>query len=408
MPPIIRALRHRNYRLYFSGQLISVIGTWMQQVAMSWLAYRLTGSVLLLGMVGFAGQIPILLFAPFGGMWSDRINRRLILIGTQSAAMIQALVLAGLTLTRTVQPSHLIVLALMLGVVNALDMPARQSFVVHLVDDRADLLNAIALNSFTMNAARLLGPSLAGVVVSLVGEGLCFLLNAVSYLTVLLALLAIRTRHESRPREPMAHALRQGFAYAFHAVPIRALLLLVAVVSLTVTPYTVLMPVYAREIFGGDARTLGMLLGCAGAGALAATAYLASRQSVQGLENAIAVAPLLAGSGLMLFAFSGHLWLAVPSLFLVGFGVIASVASSNTMIQSLVPDELRGRVMSIFTMAFLGMSPLGSAAAGSLAHVIGAPATLFAGGLCSAAAGLVFARNRRIVRRAILPDAARG
>ncbi len=395
MPAIVRALRHRNYRLYFGGQLVSLVGTWMQQIAMSWLAYRLTDSVLVLGLVGFAGQIPVLVFAPFGGIWSDRMNRRLILIATQSAAMVQALVLAVLTLSQAVQPWHLVALALVLGTVNSIDIPARQAFVVHLVDDRADLPNAIALNSFAMNAARLLGPTVAGLVLSVVGEGICFLLNAASYLTVLLALVAIRSGHQPVSSRPMASALRQGFRYAFGHDAIRAMLLLVAVVSFTATPYTVLMPVYAKQIFGGDARTLGLLLGCAGGGALAGTVYLAARKSLDGLERVIALAPVLAGAGLLAFAFSSSLWVAAPALLAVGFGVISTVASANTLIQSLVPDELRGRVMSLFTMAFLGMAPLGSLAAGSVAHVVGAPATLFAGGLCSIAAGLAFARRRR-------------
>ena len=395
MPAIVRALRHRNYRLYFGGQLVSLVGTWMQQIAMSWLAYRLTDSVLVLGLVGFAGQIPVLVFAPFGGMWSDRVNRRRILIATQSAAMVQALVLAALTLSQAVQPWHLVALALVLGTVNSIDIPARQAFVVHLVDDRADLSNAIALNSFAMNAARLLGPTVAGVVLSVVGEGICFLLNAVSYLTVLLALVAIRSGPQAVSSRPMASALRQGFRYAFGHDAIRGLLLLVAVVSFTATPYTVLMPVYAKQIFGGDARTLGLLLGCAGGGALAGTVYLAARKSLDGLERVIALAPVLAGAGLLAFAFSRSLWVAAPALLAVGFGVISTVASANTLIQSLVPDELRGRVMSLFTMAFLGMAPLGSLAAGSVAHGVGAPVTLFAGGLCSIAAGLVFAWRRR-------------
>ena len=395
MPAIVRALRHRNYRLYFGGQLVSLVGTWMQQIAMSWLAYRLTDSVLVLGLVGFAGQIPVLVFAPFGGMWSDRVNRRRILIATQSAAMVQALVLAALTLSQAVQPWHLVALALVLGTINAIDIPARQAFVVHLVDDRADLSNAIALNSFAMNAARLLGPTVAGVVLSVVGEGICFLLNAVSYLTVLLALVAIRSGPQAVSSRPMASALRQGFRYAFGHDAIRAMLLLVAVVSFTATPYTVLMPVYAKQIFGGDARTLGLLLGCAGGGALAGTVYLAARKSLDGLERVIALAPVLAGAGLLAFAFSRSLWVAAPALLAVGFGVISTVASANTLIQSLVPDELRGRVMSLFTMAFLGMAPLGSLAAGSVAHGVGAPVTLFAGGLCSIAAGLAFAWRRR-------------
>jgi MFS family permease len=400
MPSIIRALRHRNYRLYFAGQLVSLVGTWMQQIAMSWLVYRLTGSVLLLGIVGFAGQIPVLLLAPLGGLWSDRRDRRAILIATQTAALLQALILAGLTLSGTVQPWHLVSLALILGAINAMDIPARQSLVVKLVNQRDDLPNAIALNSFAMNAARLVGPSVAGVVVSLVGEGVCFLINAASYLTVLVALLAIRTAHERPQPQSARHALGEGFAYTFRHGPIRGLLLLVAAVSLSATPYTVLMPVYAKEIFGGDARLLGLLLACAGGGALLGTVMLAARKSLAGLENVIAGAPLLAGIGLVVLAFAGQPWQAMPALVLVGFGVISAVASANTLIQALVPDELRGRVMSLFTMAFLGMAPLGSLAAGGIAHAIGAPTTLLICGVCSAVAGAAFTLNRRGVREA--------
>lgn len=394
MPPILRALKHRNYRLYFGGQVVSLVGTWMQQVAMSWLAYRLTGSVLMLGLVGFAGQIPVLLLAPFGGLWSDRVDRRRLLIATQSAAMLQALVLAGLTLAHALEPWHLVLLALLLGAINAVDIPARQSLLVQLVDARDDLPNAIALNSMAMNGARLVGPSLAGLMVSLVGEGICFLVNAASYLTVLLALLAVRLAPlPAAPRTP-GSALKQGFAYAFGKRGIRSLLLLVAVVSFTATPYTVLMPVYAKEVYGGDARILGLLLGCAGAGALAGTVYLAARQSLDGLVRVIALAPMLAGAGLLVFAFSRSLWLALPALLAVGFGVICTVASGNTLIQSRVRDDLRGRVMSIFTMAFLGIAPLGSLAAGALASAVGAPVTLFAGGLCCIAAGIAFLRRQ--------------
>lgn len=392
---MLRALRHRNYRLYFGGQVVSLVGTWMQHVAMAWLAYRLTDSALVLGLVGFAGQIPVLLLAPFGGLWSDRMDRRRLLMATQAAAMLQALLLAALTLLQAVSAWHLLVLALVLGAINAVDIPARQSLLVQLVDDRDDLPNAIALNSMAMNAARLLGPTLAGLMVSAVGEGLCFVINAISYLTVLLALLAVRVK--PRAAVAAAGALRQGFAYAFGTPGIRSLLLLVAAVSFTATPYTVLMPVYAKAIYGGDARTLGLLLGCAGGGALVGTIYLAARSSVAGLARVVGLAPVLAGAGLIVFALSRSLWLALPALLVLGFGVICTVASGNTLIQSRVRDELRGRVMSIFTMSFLGIAPLGSLAAGVLAQTVGAPLTLAAGGACCMLAGLIFLRRRRTV-----------
>jgi MFS family permease len=400
MPDFLRALKHRNYRLYFAGQVVSLVGTWMQHVAMSWLAYRLTGSVLVLGLVGFAGQIPILLLAPFGGVWSDRWDRRRLLIATQLAAMVQALMAAALTLLDAVAAWQLVLLALTLGAINAVDIPARQSLLVQLVDEREDLPNAIALNSMAMNGARLVGPSLAGVMVSWVGEGVCFLINAASYLTVLLALLAVRVGPRALPPATSGSALKEGFVYAFGKRGIRSLLLLVAVVSFSATPYTVLMPVYAREIYGGDARTLGLLLGCAGGGALAGTIYLAARRSLDGLVRVIGLAPVIAGLGLLVLAASHSLWLAVPALVAVGFGVISAVASGNTLIQSRVRDELRGRVMSIFTMAFLGVAPLGSLAAGALASAIGAPWTLTFGGLCCVAAGLAFLRLRPETRAA--------
>ena len=403
MHNLVRALRHQNFRLYFLAQNVSLIGTWVQQVAMAWLVYRLTGSALLLGVVGFAGQIPVLVFAPFGGIWSDRFDRRVLLLWTQTLSLLQALLLALLVLGHWVEVWHLIAMAIFLGIVNALDAPARQSFVVQLVDDRNDLPNAIALNSFTINSARLIGPPLAGMLVSLFGEGLCFLLNGLSFLTVIVALMRMQVRDTPRQRHSMMEGFKQGIAYAAGFPPIRALLLLVAVVGFTVTPYVVLMPVYAKEVFHGDAQTLGLLTGCAGFGALMGTLFLASRKNVVGLGKVIAWAALCAGGGLMVFAFSSQLWLTLPALAVTGFGIIVSAASTNMVIQTVVPDDLRGRVMSLFTMAFLGMAPLGSLAAGSLAHHIGAPATLFAGGVASLAAAAVFARQLPRLREHMHP-----
>jgi MFS family permease len=400
---VIRALGHRNFRLYFLGQIVSLVGTWMQQVAMGWLVYRLTGSVLLLGVVGFASQVPILVFAPFGGLWSDRFNRRHLLLLTQTLSMIQALILAGLTLTHLVQVWHLVAMALMLGLINAVDAPARQSFVVQLVGSREDLPNAIALNSFTINSTRLLGPTVAGFVVSLFGEGVCFLFNGLSYLGVIWVLATIRVADAPRLRHSMVEGLKQGFAYAFGFPPIRALLLLMATLSFAATPYIVLMPVYAKQVFHGDASTLGLLMGASGLGALIGTFYLASRKTVVGLGRVITGAVFCAGGGLMAFAFSSSLWAGLPTLALVGFGIIAAAASSNTVIQTVVKEHFRGRTMSLFTMSFLGMAPLGSLAAGSLAHRIGTPETLFLGGLTSILAGIVFARQLPALREQVRP-----
>lgn len=403
MKPVIRALRHRNFRLYFFGQIVSLIGTWMQQVAMGWLVYRLTGSVLLLGVIGFASQVPILVFAPFGGLWSDRFSRQRLLLLTQTLSMLQALILAALTLTHLVQVWHLVAMAVTLGLINAVDAPARQSFVVQLVDTRDDLPNAIALNSFTINSTRMLGPTVAGILVSLFGEGVCFLLNGLSYLGVIWVLVTIRVADVPRLRHSMVEGLKQGFAYAFGFPPIRALLVLMATLSFTATPYIVLMPVYAKQVFHGDARTLGLLMGASGLGALIGTFYLASRKTVVGLGRVITGAVFCAGGGLMAFAFSRSFWATVPTLMLVGFGIIAAAASSNMVIQTIVKDHFRGRTMSLFTMSFLGMAPLGSLAAGSLADRIGTPETLFLGGLASVLAALVFARQLPALREHVRP-----
>ncbi len=403
MKRYLRALRHRNFRLYFSGQLVSLIGTWTQQVAMAWLVYRMTGSALLLGLIAFAGQIPILIFAPFGGLWSDRFNRRRLLMLTQTLAMVQAFVLAALVFGGGVQVWHLIVMAISLGVIHALDVPARQSIVVQLVEERNDLPNAIALNSFAINSARLIGPTVAGILVTLFGEGLCFLLNGLSYLAVLAALRMMRIQDSPRQQHTLIDGFKQGFAYAYHFAPVRTLLLLVAAVSFTITPYVVLMPIYAKQVFSGNAQTLGLLLACAGLGALLATIYLASRRTIVGLGNVITGGALGAGMGLMAFAYSDSFWVSMPALIVVGFGTIAVAASTNIVIQTVVPDSLRGRVMSLFTMSFLGVAPLGSLAAGSLASQLGAPATLFAGGVATAVAAYFFARQLPGLRQLVRP-----
>jgi MFS family permease len=381
MKSMVRALKHRNFRLYFSGQIVSLIGTWMQQVAMSWLAYRLTDSVWVLGVIGFASQIPILIFAPLGGIFSDRFNRHRLIMLTQTLSMILAAVLAALTLTHTVQVWHLVTLAGLLGLINAIDGPARQSFTVLLVEKREDLANAIAINSFTFNSARLLGPAAAGLLIGWLGEGACFLFNSLSYIAVLIALARIRVHDPRRQPAPILQGLKEGFVYVARSPPIRSLLLIVAVMSLCVSPFVVLLPYYAREVFHGDARILGLLTGCSGLGALSGALLLASRKQVAILGRYVVFASCLGSIALIAFSFSRSLWLTLPLVVLLGFGLIVTAASSNTLIQTLIPDHLRGRIMAFYTMAFLGMAPLGSLISGRIGHYVGVPATLFGAGL---------------------------
>ncbi len=402
---LLRALRSRNYRLVFVGQGISLIGTWMQQVAMSWLVYRMTGSPFLLGVVGFASQIPSFLLGPVAGVLVDRWDRRRLLLGTQTLAMLQAAALAVAVLTGVAKVWEIVVLSMVLGIINAFDIPARQSFVMEIVESREDLPNAIALNSSMVNAARLVGPSIAGLLVASVGEGVCFVLNAASYLAVILALAAIRLqpRHPKQARRHILHELREGLDYAFGFTPIRSILLLVALISLMGMPYTVLMPVFARDILHGGAHTFGFLMAAAGVGALASTIYLASRRSILGLGRVISLSTLLFGASLIAFAYSTTLILSLCCLCLAGFGVMALIASSNTILQTIVEDDKRGRVMSLFTMAFIGVAPFGSFFAGAFAHGIGARDTLLIGGIFCLSGGALFARNLPKQREKVRP-----
>lgn len=394
---LVRALRHRNYRLFFGGQSISLIGTWMQRLALSWLVYRLTGSALLLGLVSFVSQLPTFVLAPFAGVWSDWGNRQRILIFTQALAMLQAGVLAALVLTSAIAVWQVVLLGIFLGLVNAVDMPVRQAFVVEMIEDREDLGNAIALNSSMVNGARLIGPSIAGVLVGALGEGVCFLLNSLSYLPVIAALAAMRVK----PRGPRAGAvrlrvwaeLREGFDYAFRSPPIRAILLLLAVVSLLGMPYTVLMPVFAREVLHGGPSTLGFLMGAVGFGALLGAIYLASRRGVLGLGRFIALASTIFGLGLIAFSLSRRLWLSLALLLIAGFGMTAQAAASNTVLQTIVAEDKRGRVMSLYTMAFMGMFPFGGLLAGGLAGLIGPTETVLLGGASSILSALLFTRG---------------
>ena len=395
MSPSLRALSSRNYRLYFAGQIISLAGTWMQQIAMVWLAYRLTGSAFVLGMVGFASQIPILVLGAFGGVMTDRFDRRRLLLVTQALSMIQALLLALLAWIDAATPAHLVMLAFGLGCINALDVPARQSIVVQLVNDPDDLPNAIALNSFMMHATRFVGPALAGWVVATTGEAVCFLLNAASYLAVLLALRAIRLPVDPgrRAAAPPLQALREGLAYCAGNEAIRSSLRLIASLSLLATPYTVLMPLFAREIFGGDARLYGLLMGTAGCGALGGAVLLALRADTAGLGALVGRMAPLVGVALAVFALSESLWLSVPALLVLGFAILLCVAGSNTLIQTAVDNDFRGRVMALFTMAFLGLAPIGSFVVGSAAHAFGVRPTLAVCGLASCVAGLAYRRG---------------
>ena len=408
-----RALRHRNFRLFFSGQLISLVGTWMQTVAQSWLIYRLTHSALLLGAVGFAGQIPIFLIAPIGGHVADRVDRRRIIIVTQSAAMILAFVLAALTLSGRIREWHIIVLAAILGVVNAFDMPARQAFIVQMVE-REDLMNAIALNSSMFNGARVIGPAVAGILVAAIGEGWCFFANAVSYIAVIAGLLMMTTSRFV-PRPATGSALRniaEGLRFVARTAPIRALLLLIAIVSFTGMPYAVLMPIFADRILHAGARGLGILMGASGVGALVGSIMLALRSTVRGLGTWVAVSSATFGAMLIAFGFSHTLWLSVAILVPLGGAMIVQMSSSNTLIQSMVPDELRGRVMAAYTMMFMGMGPLGSLAGGTVADRAGAPAAVMIGGAITIVAAIVFSLRlpslRGPARQLILAQQAAG
>lgn len=367
----------------------------MQQVAMIWLAYRLTNSALVLGAVGFASQIPILVFASAGGVWTDRVDRRRLLLATQTLAMLQALTLAALAWLDWLTPGLLIALALVLGCINAVDVPARQTIVARLVDHPDHLPNAIALNSFLMNAARFVGPALAGLVVAAVGEALCFVLNACSYLAVLFALAAIRIVTVDGQPTPALDALRAGYRYALAQRQIRRSLALVACISFFATPYAVMMPLFAREILAGDATTYGLLIGSAGAGSLLGSLFLATRDNSARLIPLIGLAAPTVGASLALFSTTAQRWTAFPLLLVLGFSVIVTIAGSNTLIQIRVEEAFRGRVMAIFSMAFLGIAPLGSLAVGTLAHSVGLRPTLAACGLLSLVVGLVYRSTAR-------------
>jgi MFS family permease len=398
LPAAFRSLRHRNFQLFFSGQLISLTGTWMQNIAQAWLVYRITGSSLLLGSVGFASQIPVFLFAPLGGIIADRHNRQPVVIATQTASMILAFILSVLTLTNTVQVWHIFVLATLLGVVNAFDIPARQAFLVEMVG-RDDLMNAIALNSSMFNGARIVGPAIAGILVASIGEGWCFFGNGVSYIAVIVGLLLICVQERRKPPEGShwQHII-EGFQFARGAVPVRAVLLLLAIVSLVGMPYSVLMPIFADKILHGGARGLGILMGSTGIGALLAGLALAAKPDLKGLSRWIAFAAGGFGVSLALFSLSRHFWLSTALLVPVGFCMMLESSASNTLLQAMVPDELRGRVISIYSMMFMGMAPFGAFFGGALADRIGAPVTVLIGGVACVGAALIFSLRLPAIR----------
>lgn len=385
---VFRALRHRNYRLFFIGQSLSNIGTWLQQVAMGWLTYRVTGSAFILGVVAFCTNFGILLLSPFTGVLADRVHRQRALMLTQTLMLGQAVALTVVVALGHVEVWHLIVLALWLGVAWAFDVPVRQAMYVHLVPDRADLPNAIALNSFMVNAARVIGPALAGVLIAVAGEAWCFGLNALSFLVVIGAVAKLDWKHDaSRPQSGWWASWIEGARYTFGSEPVRMLLILLAVLAWTIAPYSALMPIYAKDVYGGGPSTLGMLLSSAGLGALSCMLYLAGRSSVRGLGKVIGRAAFVCAIALAAFAYLRLLPLGMLLLALVGGGLIMCAASANVILQTITDDRLRGRVAGFYTLSFLGVSPLGNLAAGALARHIGAPATfVLNGALCTIAA----------------------
>jgi MFS family permease len=400
-----RALSHRNYRLFFGGQSISLIGTWMQQIALNWLVYRLTDSAFLLGLVAFTGRIPTFLLASFAGVWIDRWDRHRILVVTQTLSMIQAFILAFLVLTGTIAVWQIIGLSLFLGLINAFDAPARQAFVVDMIGKREDLGNAIALNSSMVNGARLLGPSLAGILIAAVGEGICFLLNGLSFLAVIASLLAMKMipRKTAAKNPQFLQGWKEGFSSAFGFAPIRSLLLLLGLISFMGMPYTVLMPVFARDILHGGSHSFGYLMGAAGVGALGGAFFLASRKTVLGLGKIIVISSGLFGIGLIGFSLSRLFSLSLFLMVWTGFGMMVQMASGNTVLQTIVDEDKRGRVMSFYTMAFMGMVPFGGLFAGSLASTIGAPATVMIGGFACLLGAILFATKLPSLRMMVRP-----
>ncbi len=399
----IRSLRHRNYRLYFFGQLISLPGNWIQNIALGWLVYRLTDSALLLGVVGFAGQIPSLLLTPLAGVYADRVDRRKVLVVTQTISMLIALTVAALIFTEKIQIWHIILSASLNGISIAFDTPFRHAFLVNMVTDRTDLQNAIALNSTLFNTARFAGPPLGGLLIAISGEGVCFMINGLSYLAVIASLLAmqvkpgiVHVKHTS-----VFSDLISGLRYAYKVLPIRFLLIMVITTSLFGLPFQVFMPVFAREVLHGDSQTLGYLIGAIGAGALTGAVYLATRKSLNGIPMIIFISATMFSIGLMAFSVSTGLLISIALLIVTGFGMVVEFASSNTLLQSMVDDQMRGRIVALYSMSFMGFTPLGSLLMGSLAEVAGVQVTAFAAGACCLLAAILFYKKLPEIKKAV-------
>lgn len=389
---IFRSLQYRNYRLFFGGQSISLIGTWMQRIAMPWLVYHLTGSAFLLGLVSFAGQIPTFLLAPLAGVVTDKFSRYRVLLITQVISLLQALILALLSLAGVIQIWHIVVLSIALGCVNAFDVPSRHSFVVEMVEKKEHLGNAIALNSMMFNGARLIGPSIAGLILATAGEGICFLINAVSYIFVVVSLLSMKIQKKEIIRKSgnVLNDMKEGFRYTFGFAPIKHLLILLGIVSLMGSSYQVLMPVFAKEILHGNSSTFGFLMGAAGVGALAGAIFLASRETLIKLGRIIPAASAMFGAGLVVLSFTKYFSVSLLLMIIIGLGLMLQTASSNTILQTITDDDKRGRVMSFYTIAIMGTAPFGSLLAGSLAKVTGTPHTILIGGICCIAGAFLF------------------
>ena len=403
--PALRALRHRNFRLFLAGQSFALIGYWIQMVAQSWLLYRLTESATLLGLLAFAGSLPILLLSPIAGWWSDRCNLHRAMFATQILELLQAATLAGLALAGIIAPWHIITLAMVMGILVAIELPIRHAYLLELVDGKQDLSNAIALTSLVGNSGRMVGPAIAGILIGVLSEAHCFLINALTYIAVVISFLMIRARPQPRVAvsKPVLAGLREGFSYAWSSLPIRALLLVLAVTAFVATPYVALMPVMVNEAFQGGADEMGYLMGASGLGAISGTLYLASRANARGLIRLIIIATFAAGSSLVLFANAPSTWHALPLLVVIGCGILMISVSVNMILQTIVDDDKRGRVMSLYTVAFLGISPFGALAAGALADLAGPRLTITLGGISCVLAALLLTRKRHEIRAGIRP-----